>query len=120
MTWDEIADEQRRAAEILLERRACPRAICSRAYYAAYALIAGRAPASTAFPLGWNNPAHGQIAGIVDQMRGVPKHRVRLAISRLRLSRVSADYGAGQSITLRDARERLRDCAIVFSEIRGR
>ena len=46
MTWEEIANEQKRSCEILLAKRIeqLPRAAISRAYYAVYALLASRAP----------------------------------------------------------------------------
>jgi uncharacterized protein (UPF0332 family) len=122
MTWDEIADEQRSAAQNLLEKRAnvCSRAVCSRAYYAVYALLSGRAPPAMVFPFGRLNPDHHQLAGIVDQLSGVPKRNIKLALSRLRLSRVTADYGVGLDISENVARQRLRDCAYIFREIAGR
>ncbi len=122
MTWDEIADEQRRAAQLLMEKRTnvCSRALCSRAYYAVYALLAARAPSSMTFPLGRNNPGHHQMQAIVDQVRGVPKHELKRALSRLRMARVTADYGVGLAITPNVARQRLRDCAYIFREIAGR
>lgn len=119
-SWQQIADEQRRAAQILLQRKdGCPRAACSRAYYAAYALIADFAPPSMALHYGLN-PGHGQVQNIVDGIRGIPKAQVKLALRRLRISRVSADYGVGQNVSRAEAKERLRDCAYVFRELVGK
>lgn len=122
MTWDEIADEQRRAALHLLSRRRnpTPRAICSRAYYAVYALLAGRAPAGMSFPRNWNNPDHKQIPGIVDHLSGVPKSEIKQAVSRLERSRIASDYGVGKTVSASEARQRVRDCAFVFREVAGR
>ena len=120
MTWDEIADEQRRAAqELIAKKNSCPRASCSRSYYAAYALVAGKVPASMVLAY-VNNPGHNQLLGIVDQLRGVPKRQVKLALRRLRLSRVTADYGVGINVSNSEAKQRLRDCAYVFRELAGR
>ena len=121
VTWDQIADEQRRSALLLLARKkTAPRAICSRAYYAVYALLAGRAPTGMTFPHGWSNPHHSEIPGIVDHCRGVPKSEVKRAVRRLERSRISADYGVGQTVNASEARERVRDCAYVFREVAGR
>jgi hypothetical protein len=72
------------------------------------------------FQNGWKNPSHSQVPGIVDQLSGVPKATIKLALKRLRLSRVASDYGVGLTVTMPEARERLRDCAFIFREISGR
>lgn len=117
MTWLQIADHQKRAAQLLTNKKGgYPRAACSRAYYAAYARVAARAPSTMHLTYG-RNPGHAQLNGIIDQLPGVPKASLKRALSRLRLSRVSAYYGVGQEINLAEAKERLRDCADVFREV---
>ena len=59
MTWKELAFNQMAAARHLFGTKGpttYERAICSRAYYAAYALITSRLPATVMFGHGWNNP----------------------------------------------------------------
>jgi uncharacterized protein (UPF0332 family) len=117
VTRVEIANEQRRAAQLLLTKKdGCPRATCSRAYYAAYALISSLAPTGMRLSYGLN-PGHHQLPGIIDQVTGAPKSHLKRAVSRLRLSRDSADYGVGQTLTASEAKERLRDCEYVFREL---
>ena len=119
MTWDEIADEQRAAAaRLIVPGRVYPRAACSRAYYAAYALLAGRAPAGMAFPRGWRNPAHEQLPEIVRTINRPDRGEILEIVGRLLTARVNADYGVGRSVSAVTARERVRDCAELFSRLR--
>ena len=119
MTWSDIAAEQQRAAALLLSSRkkGCPRASGSRSDYAGYAHLAGKAPANMKFGYGGNNPSHDQVIAILDQLPGVSKDGVRLAVRRLRQSRILADYGVGQSVSYGDAKQRLRDCEFVLAEV---
>jgi len=116
MTWREIAAEQRRAAFKLFgdKNDVCPRAACSRAYYAVYALLASKAPKGMTYPHGWNNPSHDQIGEIVRSLKHPNRRDLREAVDRLRSSRTTADYGVGQAVGVNEARERLRDCANAF------
>lgn len=125
VTWEEAADGQRRAAVCLLSRKrnVCPRAVCSRTYYAAYALVVARAPVGTIYPRGWQNPSHDQLPGIVQTIGTVPKEvrgSVAAAILRLRLGRENADYRPGVTIGPGSARTAMRDCEFVFHALRGR
>ncbi len=115
MTWTEIALEQKAAASrLIVPDRVYPRAACSRAYYAVYALIASLAPPGMTFPRGWNNPSHDQLPEIIRALGRTDRATVLEILSRLRDSRVAADYGVGQSVSAVTAKERVRDCSELF------
>src|SRR5437762_11252713 len=119
MTWNEIANEQRAAAQrLIVPERIYPRAACSRAYYAAYALLAGLALAGFAFPYGWNNPTHDQLPEIVRQLNRIDRIDLEELVNRLLTSRIDSDYGVGKSVSAVEARERVRDCAELFNRLR--
>ena len=119
MTWDEVAEEQRQAGQTLIarKRKKHPRAACSRAYYAVYALIAGRAPVGMVFPKNWQNPSHDQVPGIVQTLRTLPndvRGPVSAAVARLRTRREDADYRPQKHVGEGTARDALKDCEYVF------
>ena len=124
MTYDELADAQRRSALTLakLDRSAHARAICSRAYYATYALLSARAP-SNLRPKNpaWTNLDHTQIPGVVDQIRGLTtteKREIKAALTRLKDSRTASDYHPHVPVEAEEARERLRDCISILVRLR--
>ena len=118
VTWIEIAREQRAAANrLIVPDRVFPRAACSRAYYAAYALLASLAPSGMTFPKGWNNPSHDQLPEIVRSLNRSDRSDIIEIVNRLRDSRIAADYGVRQSVTAVMARERVRDCAELFQRL---
>src|SRR5580658_3858606 len=119
MTWEELAECQRASAAHLLASREHKfvRAICSRAYYAAYALVVSRIPSGATFSHGWSNPPHAKlpshVAGITN-LADSARQAVRRALRRLRQRREDADYRPGVTIDLASARESMRDAAEVF------
>lgn len=119
MTWREIADEQRAAAQrLLVPKREYPRAACSRAYYAVYALLASKAPSGFGFAHGGNNPSHEQLPEIVRRLQRNDQNDILDLLNRLRDYRILADYGVGRKISVYDARQRVRDCVEVFEKLR--
>lgn len=116
MTWREIADEQRAAAQrLIVPDRIYPREACSRAYYAVYALLASLAPPGMAFPRGWRNPSHEQLSEIVRSLQRTDGSSILEAVERLRTARVVADYGVGSSVTSTMARQCVRECRELFA-----
>jgi hypothetical protein len=120
MTWEDLAAIQQAAAQYLFaaEESAHDRAICGRAYYAAYALITSRLPAGMAFAHGWNNPPHAKLPTYIDSIRKLkePERReVRRAVRRLRQRREDADYRPGITVDRASARESMRDARQVFA-----
>ena len=71
MTWEDLAAIHQAAAQHLFaaEKPTHDRAVCGRAYYAAYALITSRLPTGMAFQHGWNNPPHARLPAYVDNIR---------------------------------------------------
>jgi len=63
MTWEELAAAQQAAAQHLFGTKEptyyC--AVCGRAYYAVYALVASRLPAGLVFEHHWQNPPHARL-----------------------------------------------------------
>ncbi len=119
MTWEEIAKEQRAAAQrLVVPEGVYPRAACSRAYCAAYALLASLAPADMTFPQGWKNPAHHQLPEIIRHLNRIDRAELEELVNRLVTSRVDADYGVGKSVSAVEAKERVRDCAELFHRLR--
>lgn len=115
MTWKELAFEQLAAARRLnVPNRFYPRAACTRAYYAAYALLASRAPAGMAFPNGWKNPTHDQIPEIIRQLGGPDGRRIREIVSQLRHDREDADYRPWITVSAARSKEALRMCSELF------
>ena len=116
MDWIEIAREQKAAASrLIVPDRVYPRAACSRAYYAAYALLASLAPSGMTYAHSRNNPSHEQLPEIIKSLNRTDRSAIMDIVNRLRDSRIAADYGVGRSVSALTARERVRDCAELFS-----
>lgn len=113
MNWDELSVANLKAAQWLMKEHHY-RAVCGRAYYAAYALVTARLPINTKFANQWNNPPHAKvpdyIAGI-GELSGDQKRELKKAIRRLRQRREDSDYRPGISVTRSEAVESLRDAA---------
>jgi hypothetical protein len=119
MTWKDLADCQHGAAKHLRAAmgKGFDRAVCSRAYYAAYALVTSRLPTGISFGRGWQNPPHANLAKYVARiasLREVERTAVKTALSRLRARREDADYRPGITVDDGSARESMRDAAEVF------
>ena len=119
MTWEDLAAAQQAAAQHLFGTKQPNyyRAVCSRAYYAAYALVTSRLPAGLAFGHGWSNPAHATLPAYVGNIAGLPdahRREIRRALRRLRQRREDADYRPGITVDWSSARESMRDAHQVF------
>jgi hypothetical protein len=112
MTWEELSEAHREAAIWLMGSEGHHRAVCGRAYYSVYALVTSRLPVGTSFGRGWSNPEHVKLPEYINQLPELKpdqRRRARTAIRRLRQRREDADYRPGISVTLRDAKEAMRD-----------
>jgi hypothetical protein len=120
MTWKQLARCQRLAAQFLLAAKDgnFDRPICSRAYYASYAVVTSRLPPGTSFARGWTNPQHAKLPAHVASIGGLrdsERQAIRRALRRLRQRREDADYRPGITIDATSARESMRDAAEVFA-----
>jgi hypothetical protein len=120
VTWSELANIHRYAAEHLLDERDdnLYRASCTQAYYSAYAAITERLPAGTVFTHGWQNPAHAALPGLIGNVAGLSeskKDAIRVALGRLRQRRENADYRPKMLVNRTSARESRRDLATIMA-----
>ncbi|HEY3244576.1 MAG TPA: hypothetical protein VGM03_14630 [Phycisphaerae bacterium] len=120
MTWTELAEIQRAIAQHLMTTKdpRFVRGVCSRAYYAGYALVTARLPESMLFGRGWRNPEHARLPGYVNQISGVGeigRRAIRRALRRLRHRREDADYRPGITVDTSTALQSMRDVAEIFS-----
>jgi len=120
MTWKELAEKNYATARFLFGANdsTFERAVCGRAYYAAYALVTARLPRATRFPRGWNNPSHATLARQVESIAGLHEYDRRLlraALRRLRLRRQDSDYRPGVTVDRGMAWQSLRDADKIFS-----
>lgn len=114
-----MADDHRVTAQQLrkCDNPRLARGICSRAYYAAYAMVTAHLPDSITFGRGWRNPEHARLPAYVNQIPGFSesyRREVRRALRRLRQRREDADYRPGITVDTGTARESLRDASTVF------
>lgn len=120
MTWEALAGIHRAAAQYLFTANdsTYDRAVCGRAYFAAYALVSSRLPAGITFGRGWGNPPHATLPAYVGNIAGISesaRREVRRALRRLRQRREDADYRPGRTVDPTSARESMRDAAQVFA-----
>jgi hypothetical protein len=125
MTWEELAVAQQTAARHLWGTGdpVYQRAVCGRAYYAAYALVTSCLSSSIQFGGGWNNPPHAKLPGYVGNIAGLQetdRREVRRALRRLRQRREDADYRPGITVNRSSARESIRDASQVFAILSAR
>jgi uncharacterized protein (UPF0332 family) len=114
MTWQELSEAHGAAASYLLTsaNQAHHRAVCGRAYYSSYALVTSKLPQGIRFGRGWQNPEHAKLPGYVNQISNLTilqRSKVKQAIRRLRQRREDADYRPGIEVSVREARESMRD-----------
>jgi uncharacterized protein (UPF0332 family) len=119
VTWEELAAIHRAAANHLfgMHNPLYERAVCSRAYYAVYALITSRLPSSVAFGRGWQNPQHVKLPKYVANIAALHENErraIRRALRRLRQRREDADYRPGITVDRLTANESIRDVSEVF------
>jgi uncharacterized protein (UPF0332 family) len=114
MTWEELAEANQEAARFLMGSAELlhHRAVCGRAYYAAYSLVTAKLPTNTRFGRGWNNPGHAKLPECVNLIGnlGTEEHRrIKIAIRRPRHRREDAEYRSKATVSFLDAKEALRD-----------
>ena len=120
MSWDDLATAHQATARHLFvsDDSTYRRAVCNRAYYAAYALVTSRLPAGMSFGHGWHNPQHANLPSFVGNIAGLPEthcREIRRALRRLRQRREDADYRPGISVGRDSARESVRDAGQIFA-----
>ena len=120
MTWKDLADAQQASAKHLWATNdpTFERAVCGRAYYAAYALVTSHLSPAMQFAHGRNNPPHATLPAYVGNIAGLPqsaRREVRRALRRLRHRREDADYRPGVTVDRNSARESMRDVSQVFA-----
>src|SRR5262245_4454551 len=73
MTWEELASCQHATARHLMATKdpRFARGVCSRAYYAAFAMVTARLPQSLTFGRGWQNPEHAKLTAHVSHIAGL-------------------------------------------------
>jgi hypothetical protein len=119
MTWEDLSTIQLATAQHLSGTKDATfeRAVCGRAYYAAYALVTSRLSINRNFARGWSNPPHAKLpayAGNIAGLHQVDRREIRRALRRLRQRREDADYRPGITVDRSSARESMRDIAQVF------
>jgi uncharacterized protein (UPF0332 family) len=93
----------------------------SRAYYAAYAAVAGELAArGMSFAHGWNNPGHEQLPSLISHTMALPqdvRRRLSKLIRVLRHAREDADYRPGIAIDRTLALNCLRDAIAILRDL---
>ena len=116
-TWQDMSRNALGAAQTLLDGEHW-RSSASRAYYAAYCAVAGKADAQNiSYPHGRNNPSHEQINDLVLNNLGLPKNTrfaLNKALRRLRKGRKDADYRPHAPLVRGDAVKLFRDAVFVL------
>jgi uncharacterized protein (UPF0332 family) len=120
-TWREVANDNYGAASELVNRERWRSAI-SRAYYAAFALVAGALKRKgVAMPRDWEGPAHVKMAALVcdhlTELRDV-RWRVFHCVRRLYALRLDADYRPSLASNNGEARSALGLMIDVFHAFR--
>jgi uncharacterized protein (UPF0332 family) len=120
MTWIEIANNNLKAAQRMLEFE--PRSCQSRAYYAAHhALTARLLEAGYSIEKGMNTPPHKKQAELISQYfasAGFAKVKeLKSSIRRLYRKRLEADYMRGLTVDRSTGMESLRDASVVFRHL---
>jgi uncharacterized protein (UPF0332 family) len=120
MTWQEIARENLVAAKSL-SQDARWRSSVSRAYYAAYAAVAGALEGLAQFPEGRHGPSHDRLPQLVMTYLTVFKvyerRKLSVAARRLYRQRIAADYEPPMRVELEEARIALRDASFIVRSI---
>lgn len=110
-TWQEMSQDNLKAAKHLLIAELFRRSISS-SYYAAYSIITDELVAKgVSFAHGWLNPAHEQLPELILNNLGLSrntKHELRKALAILRKLRENADYRPTISADERLAREAIQ------------
>lgn len=117
--WAELAEENLKAAKLLLDHSHF-RGAASRAYYAAYAALTGVFAAQrVSFTFAGRNPSHDQLLALtannLDPKRfgAAVRRQVSHAARELQLTRLNADYNPRTTIDAVIARNMVRNAAFV-------
>ena len=123
-SWQELGIDNLQAAKALLETRLW-RSSASRAYYAAYSVVAAEIVARNpklAFRHGWRNPAHGDLPRYVRELLGHLPSQTRRSINTnlrlLRHLREDADYRPHASVDRQVALSSCRVASAVFQDLK--
>lgn len=122
--WHDVARDSLLACKILLAQHR-HRSAVSRAYFAAYAALAGELlPVMGArFRFSDNNPSHGQLPSLI--LHHLPHRRfteskrrnMRTALSNLWKARIQADYVPRVSVSESDARLAVKEACFLFQAL---
>jgi uncharacterized protein (UPF0332 family) len=118
VTWRDLASENYSAAQVLFASghfRACT----TRSYYAVYCAITDLSVTKgVAFKIGWNNPSHNALPGLLRSGLALPVP-TGMILARylvgLRMVREDADYRPAQGIDQSVAADALREASLALS-----
>ena len=118
--WQEMSEENLRAAPILLDT-GLYRASVGRSYYAVYCAITEElVKRSISYPFGWNNPAHEQMPDLVLNNTDYPqlvRRRLRSTLIVLRRARETAEYRPAASVDRATALESVRLASLAIRDL---
>ena len=120
MTWDELAIDMLKAAQMLLDTH--PRSSASRAYYAAHIALAKTLEAHGYVPQGGQTPPHKKQKTLIGQyLSGIGQSNVKelnRLFTRLYGRRIDSDYIRQVTIDRSIARDSIRDASSVFRSLK--
>jgi uncharacterized protein (UPF0332 family) len=120
MKWSEISRENLIAPKSL-SQDARWRSAVSRAYYAAYAAVAGALEGLAQYPKGRFGPAHDQLPKLImtylTELEFFERARVVKLARRLYRQRIAADYEPPQRVDLEEARIAVQDASAITRSI---
>jgi uncharacterized protein (UPF0332 family) len=120
VSWKEISRENLVAAKSL-SQDARWRSAVSRAYYAAYAAVAGALEGLAQYPEGRHGPSHDRLPKLVmtylTMLRISERRRVAAAAVRLYRRRIAADYRPLESVDDDLARACVQDASIILRAV---
>ena len=112
-----------RSTAQLLRDQADARSCVSRAYYAVFQIATAvciEHGDAIQFPLGWNNPSHEQLPGLIfnnGDYSASTRRTVRKILKELRILREDADYRIGRTVDVQSARNALQMARSVFERL---
>ena len=120
MAWQQISEDAMTAAKSLA-MDARWRSVVSRAYYAAYAAVAGALAGRANFPAGRQGPSHDRLPQLVmTYLTALPVRERRLVSTmshRLYERRIAADYRPNDRVDRAVARASLQDAAAIIGRV---
>ncbi len=120
MSWKEISRENLVAAKSLSQHSRWRSAV-SRAYYAAYAAVAGALEGKADFPDGRHGPSHDRLPQLVmtyvTDLRFYERTKVVKAARRLYRQRISADYVPPDKVESEETRIAVQDATMILRSI---